>query len=70
MTTSSEPIRVLDGHNDLPWHHREVAAYDLEACDIAEPQPHLHTDLPRMREGGLAAPVSYTHLTLPTNREV
>lgn len=55
MTTSSTPIRVLDGHNDLPWHHREVAGYDLDACDIARPQPHLHTDLPRMREGGLAA---------------
>ena len=55
MTTSSEPIRVLDGHNDLPWHHREVAGYDLDACDIAQPQPELHTDLPRMRAGGLAA---------------
>ncbi|WP_068262208.1 dipeptidase [Janibacter limosus] len=55
MTTSSEPIRVLDGHNDLPWHHREVAGYDLDVCDIAQPQTHLHTDLPRMREGGLAA---------------
>ena len=55
MTTSTEPIRVLDGHNDLPWRHRDVAGYDLDACDIAAPQPHLHTDLPRMREGGLAA---------------
>ena len=48
-------IRVLDGHNDLPWHHRELAAYDLDVCDISQPQPQLHTDLPRMREGGLAA---------------
>ncbi|WP_435199963.1 dipeptidase [Janibacter sp. GS2] len=55
MTTSSDPIRVLDGHNDLPWHHREVAGYDLDVCDIALPQPQLHTDLGRMREGGLAA---------------
>lgn len=55
MTTSSDLIRVLDGHNDLPWRHREVAGYDLDACDIAQPQPHLHTDLPRMRAGGLAA---------------
>lgn len=51
----SDRIRVLDGHNDLPWRHREVAGYDLDTCDIAHPQPHLHTDLPRMREGGLAA---------------
>ncbi|QFQ29569.2 membrane dipeptidase [Janibacter melonis] len=48
-------IRVLDGHNDLPWHHREIAGYDLDRCDIALEQPELHTDLPRMRAGGLAA---------------
>lgn len=54
MTTTSDPIRVLDGHNDLPWHHRDHAGYDLDACDIALPQPQLHTDLPRMRAGGLA----------------
>ena len=50
-----EQVRVLDGHNDLPWHHRELAGYDLDAVDIARPQPRLHTDLPRMRAGGLAA---------------
>lgn len=55
MTTGTAPLRVLDGHNDLPWHHRELAGYDLDACDIAQPQPQLHTDLPRMRTGGLAA---------------
>ena len=55
MTTSA-PIPVLDGHNDLPWHHREVAGYDLDACDIARPQPHLHTDLP----------LSLIHISEPT----
>lgn len=57
MTTAanSHPLPVLDGHNDLPWAHRELAGYDLDRADIAEPQPALHTDLPRMREGGLAA---------------
>ena len=55
MSTFPATIRVLDGHNDLPWHHRELAGYDLDACDIAQSQPQLHTDLPRMRAGGLAA---------------
>ncbi len=32
-----------------PWHHREIAGYDLDRCDIALDQPELHTDLPRMR---------------------
>ncbi|MDN5763133.1 MAG: dipeptidase [Microlunatus sp.] len=43
---------VIDGHNDLPWAMREVG-YDFAACDIAEPQPHLHTDLIRLRDGGV-----------------
>ncbi|GHF16118.1 membrane dipeptidase [Streptomyces griseoluteus] len=47
---------VVDGHNDLPWALREQVAYDLDARDIAGDQAaHLHTDLPRLREGGVGA---------------
>ncbi|RIJ78699.1 membrane dipeptidase [Nakamurella silvestris] len=46
---------VLDGHNDLPWALREKAAYDLDALDIAISQPTLHTDIPRLRAGGVGA---------------
>ncbi|WP_171108425.1 MULTISPECIES: dipeptidase [Streptomyces] len=47
---------VADGHNDLPWALREQVRYDLDARDIAAPQgAHLHTDLPRLREGGVGA---------------
>ncbi|MFG2815341.1 dipeptidase [Streptomyces sp. NPDC048410] len=47
---------VVDGHNDLPWALREQVAYDLAARDIAGDQgAHLHTDLPRLREGGVGA---------------
>ncbi|MEW2134503.1 dipeptidase [Streptomyces sp. NPDC005435] len=47
---------VVDGHNDLPWALREQVAYDLGARDIAGHQnAHLHTDLPRLREGGVGA---------------
>ncbi|AZS86841.1 membrane dipeptidase [Streptomyces griseoviridis] len=47
---------VVDGHNDLPWALREQVAYDLDARDIAVPQDaHLHTDLPRLRAGGVGA---------------
>ena len=44
--------RVVDGHNDLPWALRQHG-YDLEAVDIATPQPTLQTDLPRLRAGGV-----------------
>ncbi|MBC9729396.1 dipeptidase [Streptomyces sp. TRM68367] len=47
---------VADGHNDLPWALREQVRYDLGARDIATDQrAHLHTDLPRLREGGVGA---------------
>jgi len=46
---------VFDGHNDLPWALRTKAGYDLDAMDIAAPQPELHTDIPRLRAGGVGA---------------
>ncbi|MFI6008573.1 dipeptidase [Streptomyces sp. NPDC051243] len=47
---------VVDGHNDLPWALRQQVRYDLDALDIATDQAaHLHTDIPRLREGGVGA---------------
>ncbi|XHM67729.1 dipeptidase [Streptomyces nigra] len=47
---------VVDGHNDLPWALREQVRYDLAARDIAADQSaHLHTDIPRLRAGGVGA---------------
>ncbi len=46
---------LVDGHNDLAWAHRELAGYDLYAVDIAQHQPQLQTDLPRLRRGGVGA---------------
>ncbi|MET9534570.1 MULTISPECIES: dipeptidase [unclassified Streptomyces] len=47
---------VVDGHNDLPWALRENVRYDLDALDIARDQTgHLHTDLHRLRKGGVGA---------------
>lgn len=59
MTGQSTPAEenqfpVVDGHNDLPWAMREVG-YDFGAVDIASSQPQLHTDLPRLRSGGVGA---------------
>lgn len=47
---------VVDGHNDLPWALREHCGYDLDRLDIAADQSGaLHTDLARMRAGGVGA---------------
>ncbi|GHE49565.1 MULTISPECIES: dipeptidase [Streptomyces] len=47
---------VVDGHNDLPWALREQVRYDLDARDIAgDRRAQLHTDIPRLRAGGVGA---------------
>ena len=46
---------VFDGHNDLPWELRKLADARFIKFDIAKPQPKLHTDLPRLRQGGVGA---------------
>jgi membrane dipeptidase len=46
---------VMDGHNDLPWAMRGLASYDLDRVDLAAGEPRLHTDLPRLRAGGVGA---------------
>ncbi len=46
---------VFDGHNDLAWALRQQVSYDLSQRDIAVPQPTLHTDIPRLRAGGVGA---------------
>ena len=46
---------VLDGHNDLPWAIRNNASSSFERMDISKPQPKLHTDISRLREGNVGA---------------
>jgi membrane dipeptidase len=46
---------VIDGHNDLPWKFREKSDPFFRRLDIARSQPSLHTDIPRLRKGGVGA---------------
>ncbi len=46
---------VVDGHNDLPWQFRQKADLSFRNIDISRPQKGLHTDIPRLRQGGLGA---------------
>ncbi len=46
---------VVDGHNDLAWAARELAGYDWDRLDLAQPGRPTQTDLPRLREGGVGA---------------
>lgn len=47
--------RVFDGHNDLLWRARAQAGFDFDSFDLAAGVPTAHTDLPRLRAGGVAA---------------
>ncbi len=46
---------LFDGHNDLPWQMREVGSSSFDTVDIAKAQPKLHTDIARLKQGGLKA---------------
>jgi membrane dipeptidase len=44
---------MIDGHNDLPWEIREKAQGDIARLDFQVSQPAQHTDVPRLRAGGV-----------------
>lgn len=46
---------LFDGHNDLPWEIREKGNSSFDTLDISKSQLTLHTDIPRLRQGGLKA---------------
>ncbi|WP_329793658.1 dipeptidase [Lentzea sp. DG1S-22] len=53
-------VPLVDGHNDLPWALREFGegtgedVYTTAAkIDLTDRHPSLHTDIVKMREGGL-----------------
>jgi membrane dipeptidase len=48
---------VIDGHNDMPWQMRRRVDYDMDKLDLAADQTAIgmHTDLVRMRAGGMGA---------------
>ncbi len=46
---------VVDGHNDLPWRLRTLYASEVERFDLAARHEDGHTDIPRLREGGVDA---------------
>ena len=49
---------LIDGHNDLPWALREGYGNDPYAVDLTanlDASTTLHTDIPRLRAGGMGA---------------
>lgn len=46
-------LAVWDGHNDLPWRLRLDTGGEVAGLDL--PNPGWHTDIPRLRAGGVGA---------------
>jgi membrane dipeptidase len=46
---------LVDGHNDLPWEVRKKGGGDFDRYDIGKRLEFGHTDIPRLRAGGLKA---------------
>ena len=46
-------VPLIDGHNDYPWAVREQAKGDTEKLDISTAQPAIHTDIARLKAGGV-----------------
>lgn len=59
ITRILREVPLIDGHNDLPWQYRERAKNRLAQIDLRQDQSKLekplHTDIPRLRAGGLGA---------------
>lgn len=52
-------VPLIDGHNDLPYQYEERARDHLAQIDLRRDQsrltPPLHTDIARLRQGGIGA---------------
>ena len=46
-------VPLIDGHNDYPWAVRENVQRDVEKLDIRQSQPTIHTDIARLKAGGV-----------------
>ncbi|MEQ8765928.1 MAG: dipeptidase [Planctomycetota bacterium] len=57
IATLLEEVPLIDGHNDVPWQYRtrvqnHLAQMDL-ATDLRGLDKPMHTDIPRLRQGGV-----------------
>lgn len=47
-------VPLIDGHNDYPWALRGLdPGRDFSKADLSKPVPALHTDIARLRQGGV-----------------
>jgi len=55
---------VIDSHNDLPWALRDKNGPSFRKLDLRKNQPSLHTDIARLKTGGIG--VQFWSAWVPT----
>jgi membrane dipeptidase len=68
VTAAGSDLLLIDGHNDLPWQLRLRFGNDLDKFDLGDTRaldPPMHTDLGRLRSGGIGA--QFWALYVPTD---
>jgi membrane dipeptidase len=61
-------VPLIDGHNDYPWALREQnVERDINKLDIRVSQPKIHTDIPRLRAGGVGG--QFWSVYVPTSMQ-
>ena len=75
VTMTDEALKIhreallIDGHNDLPYQYREKKDLSFASIDIARPQKGLHTDIPRLRQGGVGAQFWAAYVSTATMKD-
>ncbi len=75
VTLTDEALRIhfscllVDGHNDLPDQIRDKGQSTFESIDIRKPQPKLHTDIERLRRGGVGAQFWSAYVPVETMKD-
>jgi membrane dipeptidase len=59
---------VVDGHNDLPWALQKAGGR-FDRFDIAKSQPKFHTDIARLRTGGVGAQFWSVYVPVSTSQQ-
>jgi membrane dipeptidase len=62
---------IFDGHNDLPWQFRKNNDLSFRTIDLRKSQKSrgLHTDIPRLRQGGVGAQFWAAYVSTETIKE-
>lgn len=59
---------LFDGHNDLPWQLKIKGQSSFDILDIGKSQPTLHTDIARLKAGGVKAQFWSVYVSADTDQ--